>query len=230
MRRVKRKKNTPSPYALGSLQETHFASLPSLSTIQTLQVHVPGAFVGNLSPAAAQLKPPDGITGLGGSAVAVSVGAVPFAAGPESGRGSSQDAHLVLAASFPTMQTLHVHVPGAFVGILSPAAAQLKPPVGTAGLGSSGTAAGTVVVPFVAESGRGSSQETHLDLLASLVSIQVSHFQEPVAFTGGLIPAASQLKPTEAGFAPTVNTNVGRDDRSTAEAAVRSLACLKGDA
>src|SRR6266850_151361 len=201
MRQGKKKKKAPLPYAFGSSQETHFVSVAPLSTIQTLQVHVPGAFVGNLSPAAAQLKPPDGITGLRGPAAAVSVGAIPC-------RGPSQEAHSVIAASLST---------------LSPAA-QFKP-----GLKSSGTTAGTVVVPFVAESGRGSSQETHLDSLASLVTIQVPHVQEPVAFTGGLISAASQSKPTEAGFAPTVNANVGRDDGSTAEAAVRSLACFKGD-
>jgi hypothetical protein len=192
---VKRKKKRPSPYAFGSSQDTHFVLVTSLSTIQTLQVHVPGAFVGSLSPEAAQLKPPDGITGLGGSAAAVSAGAMP-----------SQEAHSAVAAS------------------LRPAAAQSEP-----GLKSSGTAAGTVVVPFFAEFGRGSSQETHLDSLAPLVTIQVPHVHEPVAFTGGLTPAASQSKPTEAGFAPTANANVGRDDGSTAEAAVRSLACLKGD-
>jgi hypothetical protein len=179
--------------------------------MQTLQVHAPGGFVGILSPAAAQLKlPEEGVAGLG--------------------RGSSQETHLVLADSLSTMQTLHVHVPGAFVGILSPAAAQLNPPVGATGLGSSGTAAGTVEVPFVTESGRGSSHDTHLNLLASLGTIQVPHVQEPAAFMGGFTPAASQLKPTGTGFAPrvNVNVNVGRDDGSTTEAAVCSLACFKG--
>jgi hypothetical protein len=106
--------------------------------MHTLQVHVPGAFVGALAPAAAQLKPTVGATGgsLGGSSPAVDVPT-------EFGRGSSQEAHLDLAASLSTMQTLHVHVPGAFVGALSPAPAQLKPTVGAAGgLGGSDTASG----------------------------------------------------------------------------------------
>jgi len=206
MRWVKRKK--PSPYALGSSQDIHFVFVASLSTIQTLQVHAPGGFIGILSPAAAQLKPPEGIAGLG--------------------RGSSQEAHLVLAGSLSTMQTLHVHVPGALIGILSPAAAQLKSPVGATGLGSFGTAAGIAEVPLVTESGRGSSHETHLNLLASLGTIQTPHVQEPTAFTGAFAPAASQLKPTGAGSTPRANANVGRDDGSTTKAAVCSLACFKG--
>jgi len=205
-----------------------------LSTIQTLQVHVPGAFIGIFSPAAAQLKPPDGIViaGLGSSAAAVSAGAVSFfgaRAGAESSRGSSQETHFVLMASLSTIQTLHVHVPGAFVGALSPAAAQLKPPAGAAGLGSSGIVAGAVAAPFIAESARGSSHEMHLDWAASLSTMQVPHVQEPAALAGRFIPAPSQLKPTEAGFAPKVNANVGREDGSAVKAVLRSLACLKGD-
>ena len=186
----------------------------SLSAIQTLQVHVPGAFVGTLSPAAAQLKPPEGSASSEESA----------------GRGPSQETHLALAASLSTMQTVHVHVPGAFVGALIPAAAQLKPSVGAAGFGSSDTVAGTVVVPFVvAESGRGSSHEMHLDLEASLLTMQVPQAQEPGAVVGGFTPAASQLKPTEADFAPGVNVNAGREEGPATEAALRSLACLGGD-
>ena len=190
--------------------------MASLSTIQTLQVHVPAAFVGTFSPAAAQLKPPEDTAGSG----AVEL----------EGRGSSQETHLTMAASLSTMQTLHVHVPGAFVGALIPAAAQLKPPVGTAGLGSSDEAAGTAVVPFVvAESGRGSSHETHLDLEASLSTMQVPHTQEPATFAGSFKPAASQLKPAEAIFAPGVNVNAGREEVPATEAALRSLVCFKGD-
>jgi len=202
-----------------------------LSTIQTLQVHVPGAFIGIFSPAAAQLKPPDSIVVAGGSsAAAVSTSGVSFfGARAESGRGSSQETHFVLVASLSTIQTLHVHVPGAFVGALSPAAAQLKPPAGAAGLGRSGIAAGAVAAPFIAESARGSSHEMHLDLAASLSTMQVPHVQEPAALVGRFIPAPSQLKPTEAGFAPKVNANVGREDVSAVKAALRSLACLKGD-
>jgi hypothetical protein len=212
------KKKETSPYALGSSQDIQLVLVASLSTIQTLQVHVPGAFVGNLSPAAAQLKPPEDIAG---SEVKVE---------ESEGFGSSQEMHLVLAESLSTMQTLHVHVPAAFVGALRPAATQLKPPVGAASFGSSDTVAGTAVVPIVAaESGRGSSHETHLDLEASLSSIQVSHTQEPVACAGGFSPAASQLKPTEAGFAPGANVNAGREEGPATEAALRSLACLNGD-
>jgi hypothetical protein len=220
----KRKEKRHRPYALGSSQETHFVLVASLSTMQTLQVHVPGAFVGNLSPAAAQLNPPNGAIGsLGSSGVDVEP-----EAGAVLGRGSSQEAHLVLVASLSTMQTRHVHVPGAFVGSLSPAAAQLKPPVGAAGLGGSGTAKDTVDVPFEMESGRGSSHETHLVLAASLLTMQTPQVHEPAAFTGGFVPAASQLKPTEAGLAPNVNVNVGREDDSAAKAAPRSLASFKG--
>jgi len=215
MRRGKKKET--SPYALGSSQETQLVLVGSLSTIQTLQVHVPGVFVGNLSPAAAQLKPPEDIAGSGAKVEELE------------GFGSSQETHLLFAESLSTMQALHVHVPGAFVGALSPAAAQLKPPVGAASLGSSDTVAGTAVVPIVAaESDRGSSHETHSDLEASLLSIQVRHTQEPVAFAGGFSPAASQLKPTEAGFAPEANVNAGREEGPATEAALRSLACLNG--
>jgi len=215
MRRGKKKET--SPYALGPSQEAQLVLVASLSTIQTLQVHVSGAFVGNLSPAAAQLKPPEDIAGSGAKVE------------ESEGFASSQEMHLVLAESLSAMQTLHVHVPGVFVGALSPAAAQLKPPVGAAGLGSSDTAAGTAVVPIVAaESGRDSSHETHLELEASLLSIQVPHTQEPVAFAGGFSPAASQLKPTEAGFAPGANVNAGREEGPATEAALRSLTCLKG--
>jgi len=181
-----------------------------LSAIQTLQVHVPGAFVGTLSPAAAQLKPPD-------------------SAGSDEeseGRGSSQEMHLVLAASLFALQTLHVHVPGGFVGAFIPAASQSKPPPPE----GKGTSAAAVVVPFVvADSGRGSSHEMHLDLEASLGTMQVPHTQEPAAVAGGFIPAASQLKPTGADFAPGVNVNAGREEGPATEAALRSLACLEGD-
>jgi hypothetical protein len=89
---------------------------------------------------------------------------------------------------------------------------------------------GTALVPVVvAELGRGSSHTMHLDLEASLLSIQVPHTQEPVTFAGAFSPAASQLKPTEAGFAPGVNVNAGREEGPATEAALRSLACLKGD-
>ena len=215
MRRGKKEEKETSPYALGPSQETHLVLAVSLSTIQTLQVHVPGAFVGTLSPAPAQLKPPEDSAGSEESA----------------GRGPSQETHLVLAASLSTMQTVHVHVPGAFVGALIPAAAQLKPPVDAAGFGgSSDTVAGTVVVPFaVAKSGRSSSHETHSDSEASLLTMQVPHTQEPAAAAGGFTPAASQLKPTEADFAPGVNVNAGREEGPATEAAPRSLACLEGD-
>jgi len=206
----------------GSSQEAHFVLVASLSTMQTLQAHVPGAFVSTLSPAAPQLNPPDGTTGgLGSADPAVEAGA-------ESGRGSSQEAHLVLVPSLSTMQTLHDHVPGAFVGTLSPATVQLKPPVNAAGLGGSGTIEATVDVPFEAASGRGSSHETHLVLAASLLTMHTPHVHEPAAFTEGFTPAASQLKPVEADFAPNVNVNVGREDDSVAKAALRSLACFKG--
>jgi len=181
--------------------------------MQTLHVHVPGALLGALSPAASQLKPPDEFV---------------VAVGADAGRGSSQEAHFVFTASLSTMQTLHDHVPGAFVGALSPAAAQSKTPVGAAGLSDSDIAAGTaVVLPFVAEdSGRGSSHATHLVLAESLLTIQTSHFHEPLGAFGGFIPAASQLKPAEleAGFAPRVNANVGSEDESATKAALRSLA------
>ena len=186
--------------------------------MHTLQVHVPGVFVGALAPAAAQLKPTEGATGgsLGGSSPAVDVPT-------EFGRGSSQEAHLDLVASLSTMQTLHVHVPGAFVGALRPAPAQLKPTVGAAGgLGGSDTASGPAV--FDVDSGRGSSQQTHLTLAASLSTIQAPHFHDPAAFTGGFIDAASQLKPVDAGFAPRVNANVGSEDESEIKATSRSLA------
>lgn len=109
-----------------------------------------------------------------------------------------------------TMQTLQAHVPGALVGALTPAAAQLKPPVGAAAFG--------------ADSGRGSLHDTHLALEASLLTMQTPHDHEPTAFVGGFIPAASQLKPVEAGFAPKVNANVGREYESVTKASLRSLA------
>jgi hypothetical protein len=96
--------------------------------------------------------------------------------------------------------------------------------VGTAGLGDSNIAAGIVVVPFVADSGRGSSHETHLDLAASLLTMQTPHVHEPTGFVGSFIPAASQLKPVEAGFAPKMNGKVGREDESATKATLRSLA------
>lgn len=120
------------------------------------------------------------------------------------------------------MQTLHDHVPGAFVGIFNPAAAQLKPPP----LVVVGAAAGsdTAAPLFVEkESGRGSSHATHLTLLASLLTMQVSQVHEPVAFAGGFIPAASQLK---ADLAPKMNVNTGREDGDAAEAMLRSLSCF----
>ena len=232
------RKEKQSPYALGSSHETHFILVASLFNMQTLQVHVPGALVGALIPAAAQLKPPDVFVGFGSSVppgagtesgrgssapvaghlkppdeLFVDFGSsVPGAAaeGAESTRGSSQAAHFVLAESLFSMQTLHVHVPGAFVGAFTPAAAQLKPPVGAAA--------------FVADSGRGSSHETHLVLAASLLTMQTPHVHEPTASIGGFIPAASQLKPVEADFAPNVKANVGSEYESATEATLRSLA------
>ena len=144
-------------------------------------------------------------------------------AGAESGCGSPQETHFILSELLSSMQTLHDHVPGAFVGTFSPAAPQLKPPVGTAGLEDSDIAAGPVVVPFVADSGRGSSHDTHLVLAASLLTEQRPHVHEPMAFVGGFIPAAFQLKPAEAGFAPKMNPNVGREDDSATKATPRSL-------
>jgi len=56
--------------------------------MQTLQVHVPAAFVGTFIPAAAQLNPPDGgVTGLVGSGAKLYVAR-------SSGFGSSQETHL----------------------------------------------------------------------------------------------------------------------------------------
>lgn len=89
---VEVKKETACPvYALGSSQEIHLVLVGSLSTMQTLQVHVPAAFVGTFTPAAAQLNPPDGATGLGGSGIAAT-GAELFVG--RSGFGSSQETHL----------------------------------------------------------------------------------------------------------------------------------------
>jgi len=175
MHQGEKKKKKRKHYALGSSQAAHFVSVTSLSTMQTLQGHVPGALLGALSPAAPQLKPPNEFIG---------------AAGAEAGRGSSQEAHFVFAGSLSTIQTLHVHVPGAFVGALSPAADQLKPPVvGAAGFGGSDIAVGAVmVVPLWT-----------------------------------FIPAASPLKPVDAGFAPKTNANVGSEDESATKAAPRSL-------
>jgi hypothetical protein len=140
--------------------------------------------------------------------------------------GSSQAAHFALVRSLFTMQTLHFHVPGAFVGALSPAADQLKPPVGAAGFEDPDIAAGAVVaVPFVAaDSGRGSSHAPHLVLAELLLIIQTEHFHESAGFIGAFIPAAPQLKPVEAGFASKTNANVGSEDESATKAAARSLA------
>jgi hypothetical protein len=174
--------------------------------MHTLQVHVPGAFVGTFIPAAAQSNPPDCT-----------------AAGTEllvSGFGSSQEMHLTRAASLSTMQTLHDQVPGAFVGIFIPAAAQLKPLVGAAAVEGAAAA-------FVVELGRGSSHATHLTLAASLLTMQVPHVHEPAAFAGIFIPAASQSKATGAAdLAPKVNENTKREDGSAATAALRSLSCF----
>jgi len=209
----------------------------SLSTMQTLQVHVPSAFVGTLSPAAAQLTPADGTTGgLGSSGAAVEPSAGALAV---LGLGSSQEAHFVLAPSLSTMQTLQLHVPGAFVGTLRPAAAQLNPPDGTTGGLGLGSCSGTAVEAGAAALGRGSSQEAHFVLVASLSTMQTLHDHVPGAFVGILSPAAAQLKlpvgaaglgglGTEAGFVPNVNVNVGREDDTAAKAVLRSLASFKG--
>jgi len=184
--------------------------------MHTLQVHVPGAFVGTFIPAAAQLNPPDGLGGSGTPAGGVS----------RSGLGSSQETHLTRAASLSTMQTLHDQVPGAFVGIFIPAAAQLKPLVGAAAdlLRGSGTIEGAAAAALAVESGRGSSQATHLTLAASLLTMQVPHVHEPAAFAGGFIPAASQSKATGAAdLAPKVKENTRREDGSAAAAALRSF-------
>jgi hypothetical protein len=124
------------------------------------------------------------------------------------------------------MQTLHFHVPRAFVGAFRPEADQLKPPVGAADFVDPDIAVGAVVaVPFVAaDSGRGSSHALHLVLAELLLIIQTGHFHESAAFIGAFIPAASQLKPVDAGFAPKTNANVGSEDESATKAAPRSLA------
>lgn len=147
-------------------------------------------------------------------------------AGAEAGRGPSQETHFIFAGSLSTIQSPHFHVPGAFVGALSPVADQLKPPVGSAGFVGPGIAAGAVVVvPFVAaDSGRGSSQALHLVLADLLLIEQRGHFHESSVFIGAFIPAASQLKPVDAGFAPKTNANVGSEDESATKAAPRSLA------
>lgn len=205
-------------YAFGSSQEIHLALAGSLSTMHTLQVHVPGAFVGTFIPAAAQLNPPD-CTAVAGAELLVS----------RSGFGSSQETHLTRAASLSTMQTLHNQVPGAFVGTFIPAAAQSKPLVGAAAglLRSSGAVEGAAAA-FVVESGRGSSHAMHLTLAASLLTMQVPHVHEPAAFAGIFIPAASQSKATGAAadLAPKVNGNTKRKDGSAAAAALRSLSCF----
>jgi len=141
--------------------------------------------------------------------------------------GSSQAAHFVLVTSLSSIQTLHFHVPGAFVGALIPAADQLKPPLGAAGFENPDIAAGAsmVVGPFVAaDSGRGSSHAPHLVLSELLLIIQTGHFHESAAFIGAFIPAAPQLKPVDAGLAPKTNANVGSEDESATKAAPRSLA------
>ena len=121
------------------------------------------------------------------------------------------------------MQVWHAHVPGAFVGIFIPEAAQSKPP-----LVVEGAAAGAgldTAAPFVMEeeSGRGSSHATHFTLAASLPTMQVPHVHEPVAFAGGFIPAASQLK---ADLTSKTNENTGRVGGSAADAVLRSLSCF----
>jgi hypothetical protein len=140
--------------------------------------------------------------------------------------GSSQAAHFDLVASLSTMQTLHFHAPGVFVGALSPEADQLKPPVGAANFEDPNIVVGAVVVvSFVAaDSGRGSSHALHLVLAELLLIIQTGHFHESAAFIGAFIPAASQLKPVDAGFAPKANANVGSKDESATKDASRSLA------
>ena len=92
--------------------------------------------------------------------------------------------------------------------------------------GSNTAAAGPVALPVV-EPGRGSSQATHLSLALSLLTMQVPHVHELVAFTGGFIPAAFQLKVSGAAdLVPEVNENTGREDGSVAAAALRSLPCF----
>lgn len=180
--------------------------------MQTLQVQVPGALLGAFIPAAPQLNPPDGF-----------VGAVLPAVGAEASRGSSQEAHFVFAESLSTIQTSHFQVPGAFVGALSPAADQSKPPVGAAGFEDPTGAVG-VVLFVAADSGRGSSHALHLVLVELLLIIQTEHFHESVAFIGAFVPAASQLKPVDAGLAPKTKAKVGSKDESVTNATPRSLA------
>lgn len=138
--------------------------------------------------------------------------------------GSSQAAHFALVTSLSTLQTLHVHVPGALLGTLSPAADQLKPPVGVAGLEGPDVAAGAAAAFVALDAGRGSSHALHLVLAELLLIIQTGQFHESAAFKGAFIPTASQLKPVDAGFAPMANAKVGSKDESATKAALRSLA------
>ena len=107
----------------------------------------------------------------------------------EPGFGSSQATHFTAESVLPTEQTEHVH-PDLTIGF-KPAADQLNPPEGAAGMEG-----GAGVVPFVfAAPGLGSSHATHCVAESLLLTMQVEH--DHPALTCGFAPAAPQLNPPE---------------------------------
>ena len=99
------------------------------------------------------------------------------------------------------MHVEHVH-PLLAAGAAMPAAAQLKPPVGTAG--GVGALTGAEGVEDFAAPGLSASQMVHFEVaVEGLLSPQTEQSQLSAGFEGALSPAASQLKPDVGGAGAT---------------------------
>ena len=95
-------------------------------------------------------------------------------------RALSQTVHLEALAGLLSPQSLQDHVPGAAIGRVIPAAAQLKDR-GTSGFGASA---------FALPCSLAASHVKHLSTaVAGLLRPQVVHVQEPAAAFGGAKPA-----------------------------------------
>ena len=125
----------------------------------------------------------------------------PLVEGTELGLSASQATQWSASGLLSIVQLEHVQVPGGLVGILSPAAAQLKA-AGVALTGAElGTSAGIVgdfgtgveVEADAAAPGLGASQTEHLLRVSFVLQLQTVQVHSPATGVLGFNPAAAQL-------------------------------------
>lgn len=174
----------------------HFAFSFPLLVPQSSHVHSSDdALGGGARPAEAQLKPP--VTGFRAGADTEA----------EEGRGSSHAMHFTLSSGdlVPHVEQVQMSA-DALGGGMSPAEAQLKPPVTVAGAEWGGADA---------DLGLGSSHAMHFSFARGDLVPQVEHVQMSAeGFGGGARPADDQLKPAGVGGGGggARRSNLGREE------------------